>query len=216
MGRASIGLVALLFAACGAPGPVQIPVTHTRFDALEPARLTEFRAARARFIAHDFAAARDAFAALFEADPENVIVGIWLQESEFALGLDGAEISAHWMQRSAEKPSVANHILAARVATAASARLEHLSAAEALDAQCAWVYYGRAFGLASTAEWPRAREELSRAKAADPGHLWSFWLEAWMATRTESLEKAASALSGFLASAEDDPRVEPHLVDDTD
>lgn len=215
MGRASIGLTVFLFAGCGAPGPVQIPVTHTRFDALEPAQLTAFRAARAHFVAHDFAAARDAFAALLEADAENVILGVWQQESEFALGLDASEISARWIKRSTDLPTVANHVLAARVTPAVTARLERLAAAEALDPQCAWVYYGRAFTAAAAADWPRTREELERAKAADPGHLWSYWLEAWMATRTASLETAASLLSGFLARAEDDPRIETRLVDDS-
>ncbi|MBL8857840.1 MAG: hypothetical protein JNL28_04960 [Planctomycetes bacterium] len=211
---AAVLFVGVLCVGCGAPGPVHIPITHTRFDALEPARLVEFRKARAHFVNHEYAAARDGFAALFAQDPENVIVGIWQQECEFALLPDAPEISARWARRALEQPTVANHVLAARVATDTTARLDHLQAAEALDPRCAWVEYGRAYTAASAGDWPLARESLARAKAADPGHLWTFWLEAWIATRTASLETAASALSGFLARAVDDPRVEPRLVDD--
>lgn len=201
--------------ACGAPGPVRIPSTSTRFDALEPVQLVEFRAARAAYDARDFRSAHAGFEALLAADPDNVCVGTWMQECEFALSETPAAIEERWAERARSTPSAPNEVLAARVAVSAEARSAALARAERLDPNCAWIHYARAFAAAALSDWPAARAHVAKAKAADPGHLWTYWLEAWISTRTASLEEAASALQGFIESARDDPRIQRTLLDES-
>jgi tetratricopeptide (TPR) repeat protein len=206
-------LALAILGACGAPGPVVIPVTTSRYDALEASQLADFRAARTAFEAHDFATAHDAFERLLAADPENICIGTWLEECEFAAGETPAAITERWAERARQAPSVANEVLAARVATDAEARDAALARAEAIDRHCAWIHHARAFAAASISDWPAARKHIAAAKEADPGNLWTYWLSAWIATRTETIEEVASALAGFIERARDDPRIARTLLD---
>lgn len=214
MRRSWIVLAFVCACACSTNGPVRIPETSTVFDAIEPTRLVEFRAARAAFDARDVALAHERFSRLLELDPSNICVGAWLQECEFARGDAAPAIAARWAERASRATSAANEVLSARVATSAAARDEALSRAEKLDASCAWVHYARGFEAAGASDWATARAHLARAKTADPGHVWSFWLEAWIATRTAPLEEAASALEGFVDHAALDPRIDRRMLDD--
>ncbi len=216
MSAHSILAAVLCFAltACSAPGPVEIPVTSTRFDALKPDELVEFRSARAAFDAHDFNRAQLEFERLFAADPVNVCIGTWIQECEFRSGGPAEKIAERWAERARLVDSAPNEVLAARVAIDVESRVAALARAEAIDPQCAWIHYARAFDCAATSDWPAARAQIAKAKESDPGHLWTYWLEAWIATRTAALEDAGSALSGFVLRARDDPRIQRTLLDD--
>lgn len=209
----AVALALAACAACGSPGPVVIPVTHTRYDALEPGQLDDFRAARAAFEAHDFQTARAGFERLLAEDPENICIGVWQEECEFALGETPAAIAARWAARAQASPSVANEVLAARVAVDPGVRSAALARAETLDPQCAWIHNARAFDAASVADWPSARKHITAAKEADPGNLWTHWLAAWIATRTERIAEVSSALSGFVEAATDDPRIPRTMLD---
>lgn len=217
-----VGLLAALLPGCSAVRAVEIPFTVSRYDTLAPLDLAAFSEARALSVDGEVHEARAAFERLYESAPDNVGVGIWCQETELAAAIadihDEAEaraaLAAHWDAAARERPTVAAWVLAARVAPDRARALAALDTAEALDPHCAWVHYGRAFLAAQASEWPVARLHIERAKAADPGHLWTFWLEAWMSTRTGSLDEAASALLGFVERAADDPRIQPRLLDD--
>jgi tetratricopeptide (TPR) repeat protein len=209
----AVALALAAWSACGSPGPVVIPVTSTPYDALETKQLDDFRAARAAFEGHDYQAARDTFERLFAEDPQNICIGTWLEECEFALGDAPDAIAARWAERARAAPTVANEVLAARVAVDPDARAAALARAEALDPRCAWIHNARAFDAAAVADWPAARKHLAAAKDADPGNLWTHWLAAWVATRTERLAEVASALEGFIEAAEDDPRIPRTLLD---
>lgn len=209
----AMALALATLAACGAPGAILVPVTSTRFDALEAHQQAEFRAARQAFETQNFEAARAAFERLLVADPENVCIGTWFQECEFALGDSAETIAQRWAERAISVQSAPNEVLAARVATSPEERAAALARAEAIDARCAWIHYARAFDSAAVSEWSDARAHIARAKEADPGHVWTFWLEAWISTRTGSLEEAASALLGFIEVAREDPRIPRALLD---
>lgn len=194
----------------------------SRYDTLAPAEIAAFEEARALSIHGDVHAARAAFERLFEAAPDNVLIGTWLQECELgALDADlhdaasaRTALATRFENLAAESPTVANLVLFARVAPNRDAAAAALDRAEQIDPRCAWVHYGRAYLAAEVSDWSAARAHIRAAKEADPGHLWTFWLEAWIATRTASLDEAVSALSGFVEHAETDPRVTPRLLDD--
>ena len=213
----------LVSLSCGSPGPASIPVTVNRYDALSPETMPAFREARALLAAGEVHGARAAFQRLFDAAPDNVLVGVWLQEADLAATRaelsDEARAEIDLARRFAAEaeahPTVTNWILAARLARDEAQRTRYLDQAEALDPQCAWVHYARAFVAARAFDWPVARARIARAKEADPGHLWTWWLEAWIATRTSSLDESASLLAGFVARAADDPRVDPRLLADS-
>jgi len=225
--RAAAALCVLLglVPACGGLSVQPIPVTVSRYDALAPLSLAEFELARESFVAGDVHAALPAFEHLFGRLSNNILVGIWLQESELAalLAASGADradaaaslrdaFSARWAQIAAEKPTVANLVLAARVAPTPQESARLLAAAEALDPACAWIPYARAWMAAQASDWSAAREGIARAKAIDPGHVWTYWLEAWMTTRSGAVGDAASALLAFVERAGEDARVQPRLL----
>jgi tetratricopeptide (TPR) repeat protein len=106
-------------------------------------------------------------------------------------------------------------VLAARVAPTREEAAALIDSAGALDPTCAWVPYAKGWLAARASEWAAAREEIARAKAADPGHLWTYWLEAWMTTRTGAIAEAAADLEVFLDRARDDPRIDPHIVSES-
>lgn len=218
---ARVALFALAsFTACGTPGPRSIPVTTSRYDALPEADRAEFTVARARLAAGEVHEARAAFQRLFEADPDNVMFGIWLQEADLRatraeMGDEAraaADLSRRFAEEANARPTAANCVLAARLCADAAEAESWLARAERAAPDCAWVPYARAFVAARASDWPVARRELERARELDPGHLWSWWLDAWIATRTSSLDDAASLLEGFVERAEKDPRVEPRLL----
>jgi tetratricopeptide (TPR) repeat protein len=110
---------------------------------------------------------------------------------------------------------VTNYVLAARVAATREEAAALLDWAGTLDSACAWVPYGKGWLAARDSEWPAARDEIARAKAADPGHVWTYWLEAWMTTRTGAIAEAAADLEAFLDRARDDPRIHPHILSES-
>jgi predicted Zn-dependent protease len=214
-------------AACGTTHPVTIPVTESRYDTIAPAVASDFQRARAAWNAGDAHGARSAFEALAQREPENIVYGVWAQESALAaIARDSADNEAARAPREAlfqryvfaseEHPNAASCFLAARLDPDPKSAERRLERALELDPKCAWAHYGLAFQSARDSDWTRARERLARAKAADPGHMPSYWLEAWILTRRGSVEDAASAWTGWLERARDDDAVLPSAKADAE
>jgi tetratricopeptide (TPR) repeat protein len=212
--------VLLALAACGGPNVTPIPDTTSRFDALAEPEIAPFAAARARFDAGEIAAARAAFERLSKQDPENVIVGAWLQECEIGLAASESTttraIAERWAAAARLHPSAASLVLAARVDPDPKSAAALLEKAETLDKSCAWVFYGRAFLAAQAGDYAEARKWVARSVQADPGHLWTRWLEAWILARSGTVEEGIAALLAWLDRARDDARVESRLVHEAD
>lgn len=215
---------------CGGPAIQPIPVTVSRYDALAPLSLTEFVNARELFERGDVNDASAAFDHLFLRLPDNILVGTWLQEAQLAASAAAetsdtkpastppdarSPITDLWSQRATENPTAANLVLAARVAATREEASALLDKAGVLDPKCAWVPYGLAWMAARASEWPLARDLTTRAKAADPGHVWTWWLEAWITTRTGAIADAAAELEAFVERATDDPRIDPHILSES-
>src|SRR5205814_6257323 len=130
-------VLTVLFGACGGPNVTPIPITSSRFDALPDPGIAAFTAARARFDAGEIAAARAAFERLAAQDPDNVIVGAWLQECELDLaaseGTTPRAIAERWAAAASLHPSAASLVLAARVEPDPKSAVALLEKAEALD-----------------------------------------------------------------------------------
>src|SRR6187402_1016924 len=96
MQRARV-IVPLLFAcaSCGTPAPKPIPVTESRWDALSDVESSEFESARAAWNAREWHVARAAFERLTQRDPENILLGIWLQEAEIEAATADAADAVH-------------------------------------------------------------------------------------------------------------------------
>ena len=173
--------------------------------------------------------ARQSFDRLASENPNNLVVGAWLQEAELALALelvrtnpraDGAEANAleglrrAYREEADKLETVASLVLAARVETDEFAALALLNHALRIDGECAWAHYGRAHVLAQQEDWRGARRSLDRALDLDPGHLWGRRLEAWMHARTGQLDSAIASLQRWFEQAEDDSRVQPEWLDE--
>jgi tetratricopeptide (TPR) repeat protein len=205
-------------AGCRSTGPKPIPRTHSRYDELETELEPRFRRARELRAAGQFDEALTLFEELLRERPDNILFGVWVQEVELDQALERGEanpralLAGDYAARAEASASVADYVLAARLDPDPKHAVEWLERAEALDPNCAWVHYGRAFMAASRSDWPEARAYLARAQAADAGHLWARWLESWMLTREGSIADARLALERWLERAQDDPRIEPRFV----
>lgn len=220
-------LIAFACAACGTPRPVAIPLTVSRYDTIVDEAATDFRRARLSWDAGDAHGARSAFESLSHRYPENILYGVWAQESALAaIARDAADPDSARAPREAlfqryvfaaeEHPSAATLVLAARLDPDPKSAQRRLERGLELDPQCAWAQYALAFQAARDSDWPRARDRLALAKAADPGHLPSFWLEAWILTRRGSVEEALGAWRGWLERARDDWSVLPSAKADAE
>lgn len=174
-------------------------------------------------------AARDALGELRARLPDQIVVGVWLQEAELALAPEAeppsspaasdageneayAALRERYRRVALAEPSVANFVLAARLEPDATAAMLLLDRAEELDADCAWIHYGRAYLAARAGDWAQVRVWVARAHEADPGHLPTRWLEAWMLAQGGNVGEAIAALENWLSRARGDLRLDERLV----
>jgi tetratricopeptide (TPR) repeat protein len=128
------------------------------------------------------------------------------------------DLRERYRQRAEEEPNaegsrrVASLVLAARVEPDPLAAQVLLDRAEKLDPRCSWCSYGRAFLAARSGDWAEVRTRMARAKAADPGHMPTLWLETWMLSRSGSHPEAIVSLDTWIEKAQGDPRLDPRLV----
>jgi hypothetical protein len=220
--------------ACWTPALRTIPDTYSVYDDLPRGAMRRLASARADLEADRAEAARLALAALAAEFPENIAVGLWLQEAEIALAPAGPfaplaplasagegvndDLRERYRKRAEEERSeagqrsVASLVLAARVEPDPLAAQVLLERAEDLDPRCAWCSYGRAWLAARAGDWGEVRARVARAKAADPGHMPTLWLETWMLSRSGNVREAIVSLDTWIEKAEDDPRLDGRLV----
>jgi tetratricopeptide (TPR) repeat protein len=224
-------LVAGILPSCWTAALRQIPDTHSVYDDLPSVALRRLAAARADLEQDRADAARYQLADLAAEFPQNIPIGIWLQEAEIALAGPGSEdgpeatgegvpdlLRERYRRRAEEERgaagpgSVASLVLAARVEPDPLAAEVLLDRAEKLDPRCAWCSYGRAFLAARAGDWAEVRARIARAKAADPGHMPTLWLETWMLSRSGNQTEAIVSLDTWIEAAREDPRIDPRLV----
>lgn len=221
----------LLFAAVGciSPFPSWEANREGPYDELDDAEWATFERARRDLGLGRTQLAREEFVQLARDNPNNVVVGAWLQEAELELAMRAAkaevgeafdplsvleELRRTYRERADSQDSVCSLILAARVETDHFAALALLNRALRLDEECAWAHYGRAHVLAQQEDWKGARRALERALDLDHGHVFARRLEAWMYARTGNRDEAIASLQAWLRRAEKDPRVLPTWLDE--
>jgi predicted Zn-dependent protease len=244
---------ALLCALASSPSCWSSPVEHipestSAYDVLPSEAAQRFDAARLNMSAGRLDLARPALEALRRDFPDNIYVGIWLQETEIeqraladsanatqaapvndAARAEGAratsatplntahdprldEMRQRYRRAAEESPSVARLVLAARLEDDELAANVLLDRAQTRDPHCAWTHYARAWFAARANRWPEVQSEIAAAKEADPGHLPTRWLDAWMLARGGGVREAISSLEGWLDRARGDLRLDVRLV----
>lgn len=247
-------------AACWSTPVEVIPDSNSAYDVLPEAAGLRFDEARRSLEAGQPELAQPVLAELALQFPDNIVVGIWLQEVEIAsipslaalppapqspASLPGAAPSTPALELTAiqtgaspmaasgaglprdprldalrqryrsaaeERPSVARFVLAARLEDDELAADLLLGRAQGIDPRCAWVHYARAWFAARANRWPEVKSEIAIAKEADPGHMPTRWLEAWMLARGGEVREAISVLEGWLDKARGDLRLDTRMV----
>lgn len=216
-----------LVASCLSPFASWEPARKGPYDELSKQGWSAFEGARRDLGLGRIRLARQTLARLARENPNNLVVGSWLQEAELSMAMDAArqefgasvdeqsileEVRRSYRERADEQHTVASLILAARVETDQFAALGLLNHALRIDEGCAWAHYGRAHVLAQQEDWKGARRSLERTLELDPGHLWARRLEAWMHARTGQSEEAVASLQVWLERVENDSRVQPEWL----
>ena len=209
-------LVLALSPSCWTPALRTIPDTRSPYDILPAQALDRLAKARDVFMRGEVASAEEAFRALAREFPTNLPAAIWLQEAEIASALPvdrSEELRERYRKLAESEPTAANLVLAARVEPDAEAARVLLERASILDRDCPWSFYGRAWLAASAGDWAEVRKRIAEAKAADPGHMPTLWLETWLVARSGGLPEAITSLETWVEKAREDPRIDPRLVD---
>lgn len=210
---ATFAAALFLAAGCSMSRVIAIPEAVSAYDRLDNPLRARFVAAREQFLIGDVAQARANFERLLDEAPETVPFGIWWQECEVALGGVDA-LRARSEERATLRPNVGSELLAARAQTDDIEAEKWLARAEARDPDCVWIHHARAFLALREGHMDEARLALERALAADPGHLAARRLEVRMLVRDGATEAARMRLAGWIARADDDPRVLPRDLAD--
>lgn len=225
--RASWGaLIAfgLLLAGCSS-GPVAWkPSWEGKFAELPLSQRPEFERARVDYESGRLREAQERLVALREAHPDQLDVGVLLQNVELGLFASGAgeggaasaadpdaALAARYSELALSQVSVSSLVLAARAATDLLVRKGYLERAIEHNPSCAWAHYGLARTLLQQRDqyrWREAREALNQALSVNPGHLGARRLEAWMLSQEGAVPQASKALAHWLRVTESDPRVE--------
>lgn len=226
-------LVVGTLGACASTPETFVASTSGAAGTFGPAQRVAFSAARAKLAASDVEGARRELTALVANDPGELEAATWLQDVELALLVEArrgtppedevlarlardpdpeAALRRRYVRLAEEQPSVAHHVLAARLEASPDAALAALDRALALDPGSAWAHYARAHALLThrglAARWSLAREALDRALALAPGFLRARRLRAWMLAEEGQRGPALAALDAWLAASDGDPRVD--------
>lgn len=229
--RVLLILLAAVLPACWTAAIREIPETRSVYDDLPSAAMARLAKARGDLENDRVDSALRELESLAAEFPENIPVGIWLQEAEIALASRAAPTGSEddpapvpdalrerYRNRVDEERGavgargVASLVLAARVEPDPLAAQVLLDRGENLDPRCAWCSYGRAYLAARAGDWAEVRTRIARAKAANPGHMPTLWLETWMLARSGNLNQAIVSLDTWVEAAQDDPRIDRRLV----
>jgi tetratricopeptide (TPR) repeat protein len=215
----------VLSAALGACGAPRAYVTNpSAYDRVPPEWRREIALARLASDDGDFELARAHLDPLARAKETVIPVRVFLQEVELGLFQSGGHLGAvrvptpeaahawlaeHYRAAAEKTPSATAYVLAARLETDAEQALALLEKARALDPECGWVHYGRAWWNASQRRFREARECVREAFRLDGGHLPTLRLHATMLAGAGEPEAAAAALEVWLDRTADDPLYAP-------
>lgn len=219
--------LALLASSCGGSSVRWRPGWGSAYSRFSASTRDQFAAARSLYDAGERVRALEALRELSGREPDNLEIGVWLQDLEGELLADGEDLFADTISlteasapdvlrrvyagRKDAEPTVTSFVLAARAETDVIAAETLLGKALELDPTCAWAHYGRSHVLlmdrSRADRWGQAGDALARALELDPGHLRARRLEAWMQAEEGSLDKAAKNLLRWIEFTEDDPRV---------
>jgi len=216
----AIAVAALgILSACWTAALRTIPETRSVYDDLPSEGMRLLAQARAELERGETEGARASLAGLSASYPRNIPVGILLQEAELRLAAArrGPETAAEglrerYRKRAEEARTVESLVFAARLEPDPLAAAVLLERGESLDPQCAWCPYGLAWSSARAGDWAGVRAGIARAKAADPGHMPTLWLETWMLSRSGNLSEAIVSLDTWIEAAARDPRIDSRLV----
>lgn len=185
----------------------------------------ELLAARQALDSEDYRSAHDLVLRLVRKSPWLLPLRVQLQELQLGLLLRGEKVGlgyalpegsnySHelgdlYRQRAEGNPSAAEYVLASRLAPTREEALKLLKEAEALDSDCVWIHYARAWWAVSERRFPEAREALKRAFALDGGHLPSMRLQASLLAAAGETPEALRCLRSWLERRLGDPLVDP-------
>lgn len=213
----------LLLASCSSVPVAWKPTWEGKFAELPLTERPEFERARMDYESGRLQEAQERLVALSEVHPDQLDVGVLLQDVElglFASGAGGggafsaadpdAALAARYSELALSQISVSSLVLAARAATDLLVRKGYLERAIEHNPSCAWAHYGLARTLLQQRDqyrWREARDALDQALSVNPGHLGARRLEAWMLSQEGAVPQASKALEHWLRVTESDPRV---------
>ena len=205
-------LLALSLAACSSTVELDVSGSVPEPSLLEEGTAELLRGARERMEAGDVRSARDRYASLAAAHPEDPWLASLAQEARFAcLTPDSPELAANlrrsYREAAEAQPGPLSYLLAARAEPDAYAALHLADRSLELDPQFAWGHYARAHALARLGGTEDARRAVERAVDLDPGHLPAWWLLAWLRSHAGEQGNAIATWSSWLEVAAKDPRV---------
>ncbi len=197
-----------------------------RYDQVGGSGLSALRRAREAVDNGDRDTAFELVNQVFGLVPQNIAVGVLLQELQLELlverpreGGDGRTpierrraLARLWRQRAEAEQTAASLVLAARIEEDGLAAQLLLEQALAADPECSWAHYGLAHLAARAGEWGEVSAHLAGALRIDPGQPQARRLQAAMLARAGKIVEAIAALEHWLEQVDGDPRVARSLV----
>ena len=114
-----------------------------------------------------------------------------------------------YRQRAAGMARVEEYVLTARFAPNLEEALELLDKAAAIDRDCVWVHYARAWWYARSRRFAAARSEVAEAFQLDGGHMPTMRLHASLQAGAGETDEAIACLQAWLERSEPDPTIDP-------
>ena len=208
-------VLASLSSACRSSLPAWSPTQESSYDALQEQDRIRFGGACRALQRGRIDEAQAVLSELARRFPDNIAIGIWLQEAELAAarrdGLDEADalriLATAYRDQAEAGPTPARLVLAARLESDPDQAARLCALAVEVDPNCAWAHYGLAFQSMRAKDWREARAAIARALEVDPGHLRTRRLEAIMFARGGSLDESIEAHEMWLEYARADPTI---------
>ena len=221
--KAALLACLLLGSACSSAAPYTS--RPGSYDMVPIAWDADLLAARRALDSEDYRTAHDLVLGLVRQAPYLIPVRVLLQDLELGLLFRGekvglglalaegsnyaAELGDRYRQRAEDTPSAVEYVLAARLAPDREEALKLLEEALALDPECVWAHYARAWWAVRERLFPEAREAVEAAFAIDGGHLPSMRLQASLLAAGGETPEATHCLRTWLERTLGSPLVDP-------
>ena len=218
-------LLGLLLGGCGAPRAYSPdPGPYDRIPAAWDEPLFEAR----RYLDEgEPDRAHEILVRLAEENPRILPVRIFLQELELDLLLERGRagrlsfrdlervqeyLGNHYLTKAEANPTPEGFVLAARLEKDYSKALELLNQAEALDPDCVWIPYARAWWNFTDYHFTSAEDAVREAFRIDSGHLATMRLHGLMLTSAGETGGALKVLEQWWKRSRNDPLVSPERL----